>query len=40
MGVLETLSADEREIVRTVRDFVDREIKPVVHPLRLPGRAG
>ena len=33
MGVLETLSADEREIVRTVRDFVDREVKPVVREL-------
>ena len=33
MGVLETLSPDEREIVRTVRDFVVREVKPVVRDL-------
>ncbi|HEY8481342.1 MAG TPA: acyl-CoA dehydrogenase family protein, partial [Spirillospora sp.] len=33
MGTLDTLSEDERFIVETVRDFVDREVKPVVREL-------
>lgn len=33
MGTLDTLSEDERFVVRTVRDFVDKEVKPVVREL-------
>ncbi|MFF2502104.1 acyl-CoA dehydrogenase family protein [Streptomyces sp. NPDC058067] len=33
MSTLDTLSSDERLIVETVRDFVDREVKPVVREL-------
>lgn len=33
MGTVDTLSEDERFVVRTVRDFVDREVKPVVREL-------
>ncbi|MES5818783.1 acyl-CoA dehydrogenase family protein [Streptomyces sp. RG80] len=33
MGTLDILSEDERFVVRTVRDFVDREVKPVVREL-------
>lgn len=33
MSTLDILSEDERFIVRTVRDFVDREVKPVVREL-------
>ncbi|MFE7312172.1 acyl-CoA dehydrogenase family protein [Streptomyces sp. NPDC057555] len=33
MSTLDALSEDERAIVRTVRDFVDRDVKPVVREL-------
>ncbi|MCX4760266.1 acyl-CoA dehydrogenase family protein [Streptomyces sp. NBC_01275] len=33
MSTLDILSADERFIVRTVRDFVDKDVKPVVREL-------
>ncbi|MDO0929684.1 acyl-CoA dehydrogenase family protein [Streptomyces sp. TG1A-8] len=33
MSTLDTLSEDERFIVRTVHDFVDKEVKPVVQEL-------
>ncbi|MFB8265197.1 acyl-CoA dehydrogenase family protein [Streptomyces sp. NPDC055955] len=33
MSTLDTLSSDERLIVETVRDFVDREVRPVVREL-------
>ncbi|TPQ16510.1 acyl-CoA dehydrogenase family protein [Streptomyces sporangiiformans] len=33
MSTLDILSEDERFIVRTVRDFVDKEVKPVVRDL-------
>ncbi|MGW1894843.1 acyl-CoA dehydrogenase family protein [Streptomyces sp. NPDC002004] len=33
MSTLDTLPADERLIVETVRDFVDREVRPVVREL-------
>ncbi|MEU6663850.1 acyl-CoA dehydrogenase family protein [Streptomyces sp. NPDC046821] len=33
MSTLDTLSADEQLIVETVRNFVDREVKPVVREL-------
>ncbi|MGW6275551.1 acyl-CoA dehydrogenase family protein [Streptomyces sp. NPDC055060] len=33
MSTLDTLSQDEQFAVRTVRDFVDREVKPVVREL-------
>ncbi|MGY1601591.1 acyl-CoA dehydrogenase family protein [Geodermatophilus sp. SYSU D00815] len=33
MGSLDALSEDEREIVRTVADFVDREVRPVAREL-------
>jgi alkylation response protein AidB-like acyl-CoA dehydrogenase len=33
MSVLDILSDDERLVVRTVRDFVDKEVKPVVREL-------
>ncbi|MFD8309366.1 acyl-CoA dehydrogenase family protein [Streptomyces sp. NPDC059690] len=33
MSVLDTLSADERLVVRTVRDFVDKDVRPVVREL-------
>ncbi|MGW5735875.1 MULTISPECIES: acyl-CoA dehydrogenase family protein [Streptomyces] len=35
MSTLDTLSQDEQFAVRTVRDFVDREVKPVVRELEL-----
>ncbi|CAM5675248.1 isovaleryl-CoA dehydrogenase [Streptomyces purpurascens] len=33
MSTLDILSEDERFVVRTVRDFVDKEVKPVVREL-------
>ncbi|MFF0011405.1 acyl-CoA dehydrogenase family protein [Streptomyces sp. NPDC005374] len=33
MSVLDILSADERLVVRTVREFVDRDVRPVVREL-------
>jgi alkylation response protein AidB-like acyl-CoA dehydrogenase len=33
MGYLDALDADEQEIVRTVGEFVDREVRPVVREL-------
>ena len=33
MSVLDTLSDDERLVVRTVREFVDKDVKPVVREL-------
>lgn len=33
MSTLDTLSEDEQFIVRTVRDFVDKDVKPVVREL-------
>jgi len=33
MSTLDTLSEDERFVVRTVHDFVDKEVKPVVNEL-------
>ena len=33
MGTLDVLTADERLVVDTVRDFVDREVRPVVREL-------
>ncbi|HWU12338.1 MAG TPA: acyl-CoA dehydrogenase family protein [Streptomyces sp.] len=33
MGTLDVLPEDERLVVRTVRDFVDRDVKPVVREL-------
>jgi hypothetical protein len=33
MSTLDTLSEDEQFIIRTVRDFVDKEVKPVVQEL-------
>jgi hypothetical protein len=30
MSTLDILSADERFVVETVRDFVNKEVKPVV----------
>ncbi|WP_406162762.1 acyl-CoA dehydrogenase family protein [Streptomyces sp. NBC_00882] len=33
MSVLDILSADERLVVRTVRKFVDRDVRPVVREL-------
>ncbi|MER5508580.1 acyl-CoA dehydrogenase family protein [Streptomyces sp. NPDC002766] len=33
MSVLDTLSADERLVVRTVREFVDKDVRPVVREL-------
>lgn len=33
MSVLDILSGDERLVVRTVREFVDREVRPVVREL-------
>ncbi|MEU1334813.1 acyl-CoA dehydrogenase family protein [Streptomyces sp. NPDC005865] len=33
MSALDDLSAEERQIVTTVRDFVDREVRPVVREL-------
>jgi alkylation response protein AidB-like acyl-CoA dehydrogenase len=33
MGTVDTLSEEERFVVRTVRDFVDKEVKPVVREL-------
>ncbi|SHN12900.1 acyl-CoA dehydrogenase family protein [Cryptosporangium aurantiacum] len=33
MGYLDALDADERDIVRTVADFVDQQVKPVVREL-------
>ncbi|MDH6213687.1 acyl-CoA dehydrogenase family protein [Streptomyces pseudovenezuelae] len=37
MSVLDILSDDERLVVRTVREFVDREVKPVVRELEHAG---
>ncbi|MGW3285858.1 acyl-CoA dehydrogenase family protein [Streptomyces sp. NPDC001002] len=37
MSVLDILSDDERLIVRTVREFVDKEVKPVVRELEHAG---
>ncbi|NUS02113.1 MAG: acyl-CoA dehydrogenase family protein, partial [Nonomuraea sp.] len=33
MSVLDILSADERLVVRTVREFVDKDVRPVVQEL-------
>jgi len=33
MSVLDILSDDERLVVRTVRDVVDKEVRPVVREL-------
>jgi hypothetical protein len=33
MSVLDILSADERHVVRTVRDVVDKEVRPVVREM-------
>jgi len=33
MSVLDILSADERLVVRTVREFVDKDVRPVVRAL-------
>ncbi|MER6564547.1 acyl-CoA dehydrogenase family protein, partial [Streptomyces sp. NPDC001027] len=33
MSTLDILAEDEQFIVRTVRDFVDKEVKPVVREL-------
>ncbi|MCD9879739.1 acyl-CoA dehydrogenase family protein [Streptomyces guryensis] len=37
MGTLDVLSEDEQFIVRTVHDFVDKEVKPVVQELEHAG---
>jgi len=33
MSVLDILSEDERLVVRTVREFVDKDVRPVVQEL-------
>lgn len=33
MSALDTLSEEERSVVGTVRDFVDRDVRPVVREL-------
>jgi hypothetical protein len=33
VSTLDILSADERFVVETMRDFVNKEVKPVVHEL-------